>query len=359
VNAFNFITNEWLDLHTWMTKVRSLPRTPAEFTSTYGAFEDAADANSTESALISAAEAADLLGSAAEVKQAIANDGSYLTSPTTPKMLYGALVWWALQVENTATTVDTTMSMLATVLEGAHATPDDVRALLTDPQSGLTATLDKTSAAGRDLATQFGNLKDRVLPQIQVFAGTKMVSEANQALGALSSKLKDLHEQAAKDYLAWKHEVLGPGDPPPAIDASNNEGGFSLFSLPFRKGKERAAKADYERVVVEFASLRETEAQKARFVADVRGLDVAGTSVAPALGDLAAGVTRIVDTLDNLATRCRSVATSASDEQLTEHNWLTTALAPEDVISLGSDAQEFVRQALVETHVPPPTGESG
>ena len=354
MSAFKFITDEWLDLLTWMTKVRGLPRTPAAFSAEYGAFNDAADARTTESALISAAEAADSLGSVAEVKQAIAGDGSYLTSATAPTMLYARLVWWALQVQSAATTVEHTLSTLAAVLDGEHATPDDVRTLLTDPESGLAGVVDKAAVTGHDLATELGNLRVRVLPQIRTFAGTKMVSEANQALGALGAQLAELHEQAAEDYKNWKHEVLGPGDPPPAIDAGTTDDATSMFSWPFGKGKERKAKADYEQVVQQMSALRETQAQKAKFVADVRGLDVAGAGVAPALGDLAAGVSTIADTLDQFATRCRSVATSANDEQLTNLGWLTNALGADGVASLGRDAQEFIQLALVETHVPPP-----
>ena len=51
-------------------------------------------------------------------------------------------------------------------------------------------------------------------------------------------------------------------------------------------------------------ALRESVAPKAKFVADVRGLDVAGLKVAPTIGDLAAGIGKIADTLDGLATRC-------------------------------------------------------
>ena len=58
MSAFKFVTDEWLDLLTWMTKVRGLPRTAAAFSAEYGDFNDAADAGTTESALISAAAGA-------------------------------------------------------------------------------------------------------------------------------------------------------------------------------------------------------------------------------------------------------------------------------------------------------------
>jgi hypothetical protein len=356
MNAFDFVTDQWLVLQPWMTKVRGLPRSPADFAAAYGPFPDAADANRTESALISAAEAADLLGSPADAKQAIAGDGTYLTSPTAPRMLYGALVWWALQVQNTCTLVDQTMSTLATVIGDGHATPENVRTLLTDPSAGLTGALDRTASAGRDIATQLGNLKDRLLPQIQTFAGTKMVSAANQALSAANARIETLRAQAAKDYQVWKHEPLGPGDPPP-IDPSDESSSSSLW--PFGKGKERKAKADYAQVVEQITALRESVAPKAKFLADVRGLDVAGVKVAPAIGAVAAGIGKIADTLEGLATRCRSVAASASDEQLTDHTWLTNALASDATVALGRDAHEFVDQALVETQLPPQGGAAG
>jgi hypothetical protein len=358
MNAFGFITSRWQDLQPWATKVRALPRSPTDFAAAYGDFADAADANRTESALISAAEAADLLGSPSDVKQAIAGDGAYLTSTTAPKMLYGRLVWWALQVQNAATLVDQTLSSMATVTADGSATPDDVRTLLTDPSAGLTAALDSTVASGRDIATQLGNLKDRLLPQIQTFAGTKTVSAANQALSRLNAQLADLRDQAAAQYRVWKHEDLGPGDPPP-VDTSDADASTSLISWPFGKGKERKAKAEYARIVAEMAALRDSGAPKEKFVADVRGLDVAGLKVVPAIGELAAGVGKVVDTLDGLATRARSVASSASDEQLTDHAWLTKALAAEATVTLGRDAQEFVTQALVETPPAPAGGTTG
>jgi hypothetical protein len=247
---------------------------------------------------------------------------------------------------------------MATVTADGSATPDDVRTLLTDPSAGLTAALDSTVASGRDIATQLGNLKDRLLPQIQTFAGTKTVSAANQALSRLNAQLADLRDQAAAQYRVWKHEDLGPGDPPP-VDTSDADASTSLISWPFGKGKERKAKAEYARIVAEMAALRDSGAPKEKFVADVRGLDVAGLKVVPAIGELAAGVGKVVDTLDGLATRARSVASSASDEQLTDHAWLTKALAAEATVTLGRDAQEFVTQALVETPPAPAGGTTG
>ncbi len=156
----------------------------------------------------------------------------------------------------------------------------------------------------------------------------------------------------------WKHEPLGPGDPP-ALDPGDAQGSSSSMLWPFGKGKERKAKADYTQVVEQMTALRESTAPKAKFVADVRGLDVAGVKVAPAIGDLAAGIGKIADTLDELATRCRSVAASASDEQLTDHAWLTKALATDATVALGRDAHEFVGQALVETQPLPQAEAAG
>jgi hypothetical protein len=351
VSAFDFVSNGWRVVEPWASTVRRLPRSPAGFAASYGTFADAADADRTVSALIAAAEAADRFGSVADVKAAIAADGTYLTSPAPPDMLVGRLMWWVLQVQNTATLVEASLGSLATVLASGSATPGDVRSVLTDESAGVTAALERTAAAGRDVASQLGHLRDRLLPQIETFAGTKMVSAANQALSKLNAQLTDLREQAAQDYQVFKHEALAPGDPPP-LDPNDDD---SSSWWPLGKNKQRRARADYSRVVDEMAALRQSAAPTAKFVADVRGLDVAGVQVVPAIGGIAAGVGKIVDTLDGLATRCHSVAASASDDQLTDHNWLTTALAAQPTIALGTDAHDWINHALVDTQPPTTT----
>ena len=158
--------------------------------------------------------------------------------------------------------------------------------------------------------------------------------------------------QAAKDYKDWKHKTLAPGESPPPLDvAAEQESGFSF---PWNKSAEKRAKKDYIAVLAQIEESKTEVAQKAQFVADVKGLDIAGNNVIPALNNLASGIRKIADTLDQAGERLESVCENANDAQLTDASWMKNALNLGAVTELGPEAAAFVQQALVETHLQPP-----
>lgn len=352
-SPFAFITEEWLDLQTWATQIRGLPRTEQGFAERYGGFEDAADTKSTEQALIQSNAIADALGSATAVKQQIAKNGSYLTTSTPPDMIYARVIWWALLVENVANTLDYQTKAVGQLLTGPDASADDVRSVL-NAGSGLSHDARNAATQGTTLADAIIALKEKLFPQIETFAGTSMVNEANRQIGYLGSEIEGLCAQAAKDYKDWKHKTLAPGESPPPLDvAAEQESGFSF---PWNKSAEKRAKKDYIAVLAQIEESKTEVAQKAQFVADVKGLDIAGNNVIPALNNLASGIRKIADTLDQAGERLESVCENANDAQLTDASWMKNALNLGAVTELGPEAAAFVQQALVETHLQPPAG---
>lgn len=349
--AFDFVTEEWLDLQTWLAQIRVLPRTAEDFIARYGTFDDADGTHATVAALTASAGFADQFGSAAAVTHELASDGTYLSSATPPSMVYGHMIWWAMQVHNAAAGAQARLAALTAALGANGITADDVRAML-GGQAGISSELSTAVDAGTDLVTTIRNLRSHILPQVQVLAGTGLINEANRSIGGLGAQIAALRTRAIADYQAWRHRALSPDDPLPPIDiAANASGGFGW---PFGKGREDKARKDYAAVLDQIESLQADEAMKARFVADVGGLDIAGTNVAPALDQLVSGITKVGHILDQHATRFTSVAASADDAQLVDAAWLTTALDVQALDRLAADATAFVQRAQVTTHVQAP-----
>jgi hypothetical protein len=353
MSSFDFITDEWLDLQTWLTKIRTLPSTPADFDTRYGTFDDTADSEATEAALISAQQVALKLGGPADVQRQLAAQGDYLSSNTPPAMIYGRLVWWTLRVGAASTAVKHQVETIASLISGKQASPDDIRSLVSGDH-GLDGLVREVASAGSELSTAVGNLRDQLLPQITVFAGTKMLAEANQVIGGLSAELEKLNAQAAQDYAAWKHETLAPGDNPPPIDVTGPSDSTSVgFHWPWSRHREDEAKADYAAVLAKIEALETEEKPKAQFLADAQGLDIAATGVAPALDQLRSGIGKVVGCLQAFTARCAATV-MGSEDQLSDSAWVLHALEVHDVEVLADDARRFTTEAFVETHVPPP-----
>ncbi len=352
MGAFDFVTADWLDLQTWLAQVRELPRTATEFTARYGTFDDDHDTDATVAALTASAAFADKFGSAAAVTHELASDGGYLTSSTPPSMIYGHLIWWAMQVGNAASSARDGLASLTASLGHDQVSAGDVRTEMAG-DGGIASVLSVAAHQGGELVASIRNLRSHVLPQVEVLAGTGLINEANQAIGGLGAQIATLRMRAVADYQAWKHQALGPDEPLPPIDIAGNTAAGG-FPWPFGKGKEEKARKDYAAVRKQIEALQGDEAMKARFVADVGGLDMAGIKVAPALDQLVSGITRVDHALDQQATRVTSVAASADDTQLVDAAWLTKALDAGALGGLATDATAFVQRALVTTHVQAP-----
>jgi hypothetical protein len=355
VTSFDFITAEWLDLQTWLTKIRALPGSPAEFEDRYGTFSDEDDLLATEAALLTAQEISVRLGGPADVQLRLAEEPGYLSSETAPTMIYGRLLWWVLRAGASSTAVRHQVESVQSLIAEKQASSADVRALLSG-DFGLDGLVRAAADAGRELSTTIGNLQDHLRPQISVFAGTKMLAEANQVLGGLGGELTGLHDQAALDYQVWKHQRLAPGDKPPPIDVTGPSNTTILgFHWPWTRRKENDAQADYATVLTKIDALEAEVRRKAQFLTDVKGLDIAGRRVSPALDQLRSGIGQVVRDLDNFAAHSKATALG-SDDQLGDSAWVLTSLQPDAVEALADDARQFMTVALVQTHVLPPAG---
>ncbi|HMD99553.1 MAG TPA: hypothetical protein VKM93_19770 [Terriglobia bacterium] len=323
LGLFDF-RQDWAEMQPFFARVSRLPADTEAFTLRYGTFLDDRGVQDFVGALRQVNEIAGSLGGPATLKQRIGEDPNYLFAAEPPGEIYAHLVWLASQIANGASTFSGTLPRVRD-LQSTAVPPQErarsVRRILVG-DGGLVSTATGMRSKIQRLRERLVPLVPRLTAVIQTFNQTKLVNQANETIGALQGEIKRLQKQADEADEAAK-------------------GWF---------GKDKAKKESEtfsKKIETDSAELR----RKTVFAEDLRDFSITANRVVPALMNTDDRLRKTEKVFADAAERLTSVCTLASDEQLSNYDWLAGAADFPTALSkwngVEGAAHEFVQGSMV------------
>jgi hypothetical protein len=313
------IGDRWARLVAFLASASSLPTTPDAFTARYGVFPDAGEVDAFVASIARLNDLAIEAGGSAALKLELSADPADLQggAPTAP--LFSRVVWLANRIFNVADNAANTLSGLTQLLApSAGDVVGRARALkqvLAGP-GGLTEAFAQVRVESTQVETALGAFATRVAALSRQLAESKLLNQANVAVGEVNNANRRLAQQ--KPIRPSRDEDTDP-IPDPAEQMAANQAEV---------------------------------ARKEAFVRDSTALfssnDKAGTLVPEIAAAMAALALRFQRAANQLVQFC-AISTEA---QLADAAWVSQALELPAMVAgwrgLGEAAQCFTQRALIE-----------
>jgi hypothetical protein len=317
---------DFSSLHGFLAQTAQLeiPLAPDAFTARYGEVTEVQGARDIQNALRV------LRGMEGEtdpqsLKQLLASDTRALTHPTPPAGLYPRAVWFAQRAGQVAgSMVSSFESLKGLTASGAseHDRASTVRNLFTG-EGGLIAGASGVAADAERVASVADAMLPLLTGAVQLFNRTPVLREADDAIRVLESRLNGLRREAG--------------------EAEAKSKGFFGRRQAQEESQELAAQV--ARASVELAG-------KNRLSTDLQKFLPGSERALPAVQDIAGKLRDVGRIFGQAASRLSSVVSLASDAQLSDYQWLSSAIdLPANIgkwQSVQNASRRFVQDSLVD-----------
>ena len=363
-SRFLLFGDSWLHMQTAIAASLALPISKGSFNEKYGSFT-ALDQKTIEGCIASMVQVQGLskqFGDPTTIKQAIATDGAYLTTPKPPDPIYGHIIWLALQIENAASTFDSTFGVLQSLLSPSAGTPAEraanLRILLNDPTAGLVALAADMHAKAADLSKKLASFDlelQTAADGIMTYSSqtSTIMTEADNLLGTYAQDVKELTDKANQAYTEWRNYTIA------AVTASI---GITILSfgllwfvgLGVGIGLGVAAATQMKLYNSLMSQVRQKEAdilKKTQLTTDLRGLNKSMPDLVTSISDFKTKLSEIEGVWVNIGGNLGYIASNYTDEQLSSLPWVIQATKILDAQtkwrSISDTTKDFTQHSLV------------
>lgn len=324
---FPALRRAWQDLDVFFSKTACAPASAAAFSEKFGTFEDASGVLDFVANATIANQTAQTLGSAASLKQQLVSNPGLLQSGTAPSEIYAQVVWCASQVQNVATSFETTLGALALLLNPGNGSVEEraeqVKQILV---GNLVPDAVGLKVFTMEFQQQITPLQAKLREVNEALNKSNLLNLANQEIGYLEAKLSKLNEKVAQAKKAADSALIG---------------------------KEEKQK-HYQELQAQANAMAAQIAAKRLFVSQMDNLFLATTTATVALLTVGNQIEKIGKIFADARSFLMSLCTSASAAQLADYQWLSGAMElPKGIANwaiLANEAQKYTQLALTQSY---------
>jgi hypothetical protein len=210
---FSMFTQDWVTLQGFVGQALTLPITVGDFQTKYGTFTDEQEIEGCVAAMLAIQQLSTSFGDPQALMAELAQNPAILQTTTAPAQLYTHIVWFATQLNQTATTFNQTLGQFITVLNpatcGSPAQCGALVAQILTGQGGLQSSAQTMVTMSNALVQSFAQFTGQLTPSITTM--DTYTSDSSQFLKDVDAAIKTdtadedtYRDQANAAYKLWR-----------------------------------------------------------------------------------------------------------------------------------------------------------
>lgn len=359
---FILFGSQWLKLQTYITQALQLPVNIGDFKEKYGEFSNAAIQGKIDGCINAFKKVNGLsgqFGDPSTLKTKIQRDPAYLQSKAPPAEIYGHVIWLSNQIQNSAGTFKFTFESLSLLMSSAQPEQRaaNLKAVLAGP-GGLASTADDMRNKTNDLMKKllaFDAQLSAANQEIQAYSGgsSSLLADVNQIIGKLKESIDSTQDAADAAYKKWRDYTIA------AVVSSVLVMVLSCGLLwPVAVGLGAGlgtaaglARAQYNALMDEVASLGIDKKKKSRLATDLTGLNSSVAMVAPAMTEFKTSLESVEGVWTDVGMNLAYIVNNYSVAQLSDLSWIMQTMkileAQKKWGDIATTTQQFSQNSLV------------
>lgn len=360
--TFCLMTQDWLDLQTYIVRGLQLPITTGSFSDKYGTFADADEVAKVIAAMQTVQALSTQFGDPTIIMAELASNPALLESTTPPADLYTHIVWTAYQIYNASQTFTQTLGAFMELLNpancGTKTQCGQVLAEVLTGQGGLQSTAVSAQATVNTLIAHMATFNTAMTPantEIQQYtaSSSQFYQDAVAAAGQDAKDVISFQQDADAAYTAWKNYTIE------AVTVSVGlviiSGGLLWPAAAVAAGvlghDAVEARDNYNKYCGERDAASADEKLKQQLITDLGGLNTAVGNVATAATNFIDMLAKVTAAWVTIGSDLEFIVATYTPEQLANYSWVNQALkceqATQDWATIGTAALGYTSTSLV------------